>query len=471
MAALGLDRLPRFRLNSLAFRLFATSVLWTLIVLPITGLIIYSSNRDNVIEAFDSRLETLAFSIQAQNLDATEPMAPSNLGEVLFEIPNSGWYWQIQPVTSATGRRLVSQSLATSELPSPLARGISPDQDEFRRIDHNGPVGQPLRVIERIGRIGDPEKGVEYSFIVAGPLDWPEAIIERFTFNMSMALGFAALGLLAATFFQVRFGLFPLHKIEQGLADIRSGKVEKLGGELPVEIEPLQVELNALIDSNQSIIERARTQVGNLAHALKTPLAVITNEAGEAGTPFAKKVSSQAELMRQQVTHYLDRARVAARVGTIGRVSDVHPVVEALQRALERIHRDKGVAIELIGTEKVKFQGEKHDLEEMLGNLLDNACKWCRKRVRLTVELKERETTGSGKMLEFQIDDDGPGLSEEQRQIIGKRGVRLDESTPGSGLGLSIVGDLATSYRGRFKLEASELGGLSARLTLPAVEL
>ena len=459
-----------FRFNSLAFRLFATSVVWTLVVLPITGLIIYSANRDNVMEAFDSRLETLAFSIQAQNLDVTEPAKPSNLGEVLFDIPNSGWYWQIQPTADGSGRRLVSDSLATSELPSPFARKIDPETDDFRRLDFDGPLGQPLRIIERVGRLGDLEKGPQYSFIVAGPLDWPRAKIAAFAVNMATALGLAALGLLVATLFQVRFGLLPLSTIGKALADIRSGKAEKLDAELPVEIEPLQVELNALIDSNQDIIERARTQVGNLAHALKTPLAVITNEANDTPTPFAEKVSEQAEVMRQQVTHYLDRARVAARVGVVGRVTEVHPVAESLQRALERIYRDKGVSIELFGTEEAKFQGEQHDLEEMLGNLLDNACKWCRAQVRLEITEPTGRRRSQRPYLTIVIEDDGPGLTAEERSKIGKRGIRLDETTPGTGLGLSIVGDLATSYQGSFRVEAATLGGLKAILTLPSAD-
>ena len=473
LSRIDLDAWPQFnwsaiRFNSLAFRLFATSVVWTLVVLPIVGLMIYSANRDDVMEAFDNRLETLAFSIQAQNLDATEPVKPANLGEVLFDIPNSGWYWQIQPLREGDGRRLVSESLATSELPSPHAKQVQSGTDDFRRLDHTGPLDQPLRIIERVGQLGGPDKGPMYSFIVAGPLDWPQAKIEGFAANMAIALGLAALGLLAATFFQIRFGLFPLRTIKQGLADIRSGKAEKLDDELPVEIEPLQVELNALIDSNQDIIERARTQVGNLAHALKTPLAVITNEAHDTNTPFAEKVAGQAEVMRQQVTHYLDRARVAARVGTVGRVTAVHPVVESLQRALERIYRDKGVAIILDGTETARFQGEQHDLEEMLGNLLDNACKWCRRRVRLSVTMVDGKEAAAGPMMRFTIEDDGPGLTAEQRAKIGKRGIRLDESTPGTGLGLSIVSDLATSYRGSFRLDASGLGGLKVEIMLPS---
>ncbi|MGI9520334.1 MAG: sensor histidine kinase [Hyphomicrobiaceae bacterium] len=464
----AIKRLSSDRLNSLAFRLFATSVLWTLVVLPLTGLVIYSANRSNVLEAFDSRLELLAYGIEAQNFGAAEPIKPENLGEVLFDHSNSGWYWQIQPVSKGDGPRLVSDSLATSSLPSPFLEGAKPNAFDFRRIDIVGPLDQPLRIIERIGRLGDPDKGPRYSFIVAGPLDWPEQKIADFAFDMAIALAVAALGLLIATFFQIRFGLSPLRLIGQGLADIRSGRAASLGGDLPAEIKPLQVELNALMDSNQEIIDRARTQVGNLAHALKTPLAVITNEARDSGTAFADKVSEQAELMRNQVTHYLDRARVAASVGTIGRITDVHPVAAGLKRALERIYRDKGVSIVLDGTEQARFLGEKQDLEEMLGNLLDNACKWSRNEVRLS--LSDEPIAGSLRsgMLIFEIEDDGPGLSQEERAKIGKRGVRLDESTPGTGLGLSIVHDLAATYHGNCALDASHLGGLKVRLELPS---
>ncbi len=458
----------RFRFNSLAFRLFATSVLWTVIVLPISGFIIHYNYADNVIRDFEQDIRLHLIGIEAQNSENTTPVKPQYLGETGFSFPNSGWYWQIQPVKPGTGRRLVSDSLATSELPSPLARNQNEVGPGLRKLDIIGPDEQPLRLFEQIATLGNQKDGPKYSFIVAGPLDWATDKISIFGWELATALGLAALGLLIATFFQIRFGLFPLRKIEQGLSDIRSGNAEKLDNELPLEIEPLQVELNALIDSNQKIIDRARTQVGNLAHALKTPLAVIINEADEHSSPFALKVSEQANLMRTQITHYLDRARVAATVGTVGRVTDVHEVGEALQRALERIYRDKSVSIALHGTDGARFQGEKHDLEEILGNLLDNACQWCKSRVRLRVSDLHPDGTGQGTRMRIEVDDDGPGLSPEQRAKIGKRGVRLDESVPGSGLGLSIVSDLAHSYRGNFSLAASELGGLKVVVELPA---
>ncbi|MGO4683249.1 sensor histidine kinase [Hyphomicrobium sp. 2TAF46] len=457
------------RLNSLALRLFATSAAWTLLALPLAGYIIYALYRDDVQLSFDAQLKKLLTQITIDSMSTMgdEPVNPPNLYEPLFEVTQSGWYWQIRPIDGAPGRTLVSPSLATAMLPSPYDRKFPTDDTGTRWMNVPGPTGSTIRILEFIDSPGhDPEK-TKYSIMVAGPMDWFEETVAKFRARLTSALSLVGLGLLAATVFQVRFGLLPLRRIERGLASIRSGQVERLEGKLPAEIEPLQTELNALIESNQDIIDRARTQVGNLAHALKTPLAVITNEAREDKTAFGSKVAEQAHLMRDQITHYLDRARIAARTNTIGRVTSVEAVAEALVMAIERIHREKGISIDYTVQPGAKFQGEKQDLEEMLGNLLDNACKWGQARVYLTAVVNNPETT-SRRKLRITVQDDGPGLSPEQRAKIGKRGLRLDESKPGSGLGLSIVSDLAASYRGKLRLDASEHGGLKAIIELPA---
>lgn len=458
------------RLNSLAFRLFATAAVSTMLILPIAGLIIYSVYRQEVEEGFDERLRQLLTIVHADSIDRAEeePGTPGQVGEPLFFITHSGWYWQIKPLDGGTGRHQVSPSLATFELPSPSEAGIAPDFQGTRWMDAVGPNDQRIRIAETIYVFDEKPGAPRYSISVAGPLDWLDARVAGFGMQLGMALSLAGFALVAVTFLQVRFGLLPLQAIENGLAAIRSGKAARLDGGLPAEIEPLQHELNALIQSNQDIIDRARTQVGNLAHALKTPLAVITNEAGDERSSLAQKVAEQARVMRDQVNHYLDRARMAASAGSIVRVTEVLPVAEALQRALERIYRDKGIAILLECPEDARFQGERHDFEEMLGNLLDNACKWARASVRVTVEVKRPELRGALPRLIVSIEDDGPGLTEEQRQRIGKRGLRLDETKPGSGLGVSIVVDLAQSYRGCLDLGASRYGGLLATLELPA---
>lgn len=458
------------RLNSLAFRLFSTSTAWTLIVLPLAGIIIYKLYHEDVQASFDAQLKKLATAIMFDSLSEARdaPVAPTNRYEPLFEVTHSGWYWQIKPLDNPELPTLVSASLATARLPSPAERKFPTDDTGTRWMNVPGPTGDPMRIVELVSHLGYDDSMPRYSIIVAGPLDWLDALVSNFRNRLITALALAGLGLVAVTLFQVRFGLLPLKRVEKGLAAIRSGEAERLDGDLPAEIEPLQVELNALIQSNQDVIDRARTQVGNLAHALKTPLAVIVNEARDDDSKLARKVSEQAGVMKDSITLYLDRARMAARVGAIGRVTNVGEVTEPLVRALERINRDRDIAITADVQEDARFQGERQDLEEMLGNLLDNACKWSRSRVFLSVRSLRPALKGGTGQIEIVVEDDGPGLSDSQRQKLGKRGLRLDESKPGSGLGLSIVTDFVQMYRGQFELHASEHGGLKAVLRLPS---
>ncbi len=270
--------------------------------------------------------------------------------------------------------------------------------------------------------------------------------------------------------FQVRFGLAPLKRISESLAAIRSGTAERLEGRFPEEIAPLARETNALIDANREIVERARTHVGNLAHALKTPLSVIVNEAAARGDdPLAAKVREQAAMMRDQVQHHLERARIAARATVVGTVTEVIPVVTALARSMEKIHRDRGIAIDIEAQRDTRFRGERQDLEEMVGNLVDNACKWAQSRVAVEV-VAGAGTAQAAQTLRVVVDDDGPGLtpSERERVQVARRGNRLDETKPGSGLGLSIVVDLAALYGGALTLGTAPIGGLRAELVLPA---
>ena len=214
-------------------------------------------------------------------------------------------------------------------------------------------------------------------------------------------------------------------------------------------------------------MDRARTHVGNLAHALKTPISVLVNEAAARGDDaLAAKVREQTEIMRDQVARHLERARLAARVTTIATLTDVPPVVTALARTMEKIHRDKNIAIALDAPAHPRFLGERQDLEEMVGNLLDNACKWATARV--AVEVVPEKTGASGQVVRVVVDDDGRGLSPAEREQVAQRGQRLDETKPGSGLGLSIVVQLASLYGGRLNLGTAPIGGLRAELVLPA---
>jgi signal transduction histidine kinase len=322
-------------------------------------------------------------------------------------------------------------------------------------------------VVERPVDLGSDGK-----FLVSVAGDASEIFDETRSFDYYLGGTFTALGivLLLTTLFQVRYGLAPLKRISESIADIRSGRAERLEGAFPVEIAPLARETNALIDANREIVERARTHVGNLAHAIKTPLSVIVNEAStHRADPFAAKIMEQADVMRDQVAHHLERARIAARVTIVSTVTDVATAIEALRRTMEKIHRDRAIIIEATADPSAKFRGERQDLEEMAGNLVDNACKWASTRVSIDVTVEPAAQAGAAPSLRIIVDDDGRGLSAEERAQVSRRGQRLDESKPGSGLGLSIVNDLAALYGGSLTLSDAPIGGVRAELKLPAL--
>jgi signal transduction histidine kinase len=457
--------------NSLALRLFLTAAAWVLVVLPVAGWIIFTGYRERVLATFEDQIWGVVDRIvdTADLEGATGPVVSPNVGRSVRS--NSAWrwqiFWQVKPLDGKPGEILRSGSLAGEDLPLPSEHGVEPDEDEEFWADLVGPDQQIVRVAERIHQFGAGKAAQRYSVAAAGRVDGPAEDVAAFRSQLILSLALAGVGLLAATLFQVRFGLFPLSRMEQSLAAIRSGKAARLEGELPSEIRSLQQELNALLKSNQEIVERARTHVGNLAHALKTPLAVLINEARGDPSPLARKVLEQADTMTTQVNLYLDRARMAARIGVIGRVTEVGPVAESLVRALDRLYRDKELAYSLDCPDDLRFQGERHDLEEMLGNLLDNASKWARSKVSVAAMPLAADNGAAGGWLEIRVEDDGPGLTPEQLAAPIARGRRLDETKPGSGLGHSIVADLAYCYNGRFEIGRSEAGGLSARLTLP----
>jgi signal transduction histidine kinase len=303
---------------------------------------------------------------------------------------------------------------------------------------------------------------------VAGDAAEMDEEVAIFNYSLVITLGILGIVFVATAWFQVRFGLRPLRGISQSLQAIRTGRAERLEGQFPEEIEPLAREVNALIDTNRDIVVRARAHVGNLAHALKTPISVLLNEIAGRNDATTEKVREQIGIMREQVQHHLERARIAARVAVPGTVVQVRPVVEAVARTMQKIHRDREISVELRAIADVPFHGEQQDLEEMIGNLVDNACKWASSRVELEVA---GAASSERRFFRVMIDDDGPGLSPQaQQEVLTQRGRRLEESKPGSGLGLSIVSDLADLYQGRLELGTSPLGGLRVELLLPAAE-
>jgi signal transduction histidine kinase len=456
------------RRSSLATRLFLSATAWVVVILLITGIILSSVYRDATERAFDRRLNLYLRTLVAEVATPDEPPDHQfqSLGEPLFELPLSGWYWQITRTDSEKDDARASRSLWDKKLPKLEEHGAELSAAGIRLGYVEGPEGQTLRMVER-----PIDLGADGKFLVDVAGDASEIFDETRNFDYYLGGTFVALSivLVLTTIFQVRFGLAPLKRISDAIADIRSGRAERLVGEFPVEIAPLARETNALIDANREIVERARTHVGNLAHAIKTPLSVIVNEAAShSSEPFATKVLEQADVMRDQVAHHLERARIAARVTIVGTMTEVLPVVDALRRTMEKIHRDRGVAIEVSAGAKVTFRGERQDLEEMVGNLVDNACKWADSRVFIEVRPNGAAEPGAVPMLRIVVDDDGRGLSEKERAQVSRRGQRLDESKPGSGLGLSIVTDLAGLYGGSLTLGHAPIGGLRAELTLPA---
>src|SRR5436190_6374289 len=456
------------RANSLAVRLFLWATAWTVVILIATGIALSTLYRHAVERAFDRRLDVYLRTLVA---DVASPedsgeKFPQSIGEPLFELPLSGWYWQVARLDSKTPEVHSSRSLWDSNLPR-LAADRSAAESEYRQGYARGPEDQDLRLVER-----SIDLGADGRYFVAVAGDASEIDEETHNFSRAIFITFTALtmALLLTTALQVRFGLAPLTRISESLAAIRSGRAERLEGEFPVEIAPLARETNALIEANREIVERARTHVGNLAHALKTPLSVIVNEASaHIADPFATKILEQADTMRDQVAHHLERARIAARLTIIGTVTEVAPVIEALRRTVEKLYRGRDIAIGVEADPQAKFRGERQDLEEMAGNLVDNACKWAASRVFIEVLVERPVEPGAGPMLRIIVDDDGRGLSATELAQVSRRGQRLDESKPGSGLGLSIVVDLAALYGGNLSLGNAPIGGLRAELALPGV--
>ena len=312
------------------------------------------------------------------------------------------------------------------------------------------------------------EDGVagRFAFVVAADTAELIATIDAFNRTLIWSLGALGIGLLIAILAQVYYGLRPLKHIRIALADIRGGRSERLEGAFPAEVVPLAEELNGLLDHTGEVLARARAHVGNLAHALKTPLAVLTNESTAPTPDIAATVGEQAGLMRRQVDHHLARARIVGQAPLLRSHTELRPVLDSVARTLEKIHAERGIAISISVPDGLSFRGEQHDLEEMLGNLVDNGCKWAQSEVRLRAEAVA--TVGSGGLqVMISIDDDGPGVPATRRADLFDRGRRGDATTPGSGLGLSIVRDIAVLYGGGVELGDSALGGLRANLTLP----
>ncbi len=451
------------RRRSIAVRLVVSALLSSGAILLIAAWILTTLYRENTERGFDSRLLVYANNLATDLVSPNDPEIRSfALGDPRFDLPLSGWYWQVGKSDAKPRDLRTSRSLVGVPLKGPDQTGTAVIGQVRQGYGH----GQDDRLLRIVERNVDTGADGRYTVRVAGPADEIVNDVDQFRFALSVTFGALGLSLALTTLLQIRFGLAPLKRLRDALGAIRRGEADHITGEYPHDIAPLATETNLLIDANREILERARTQVGNLAHALKTPLSIIVNEVGSSEAPpeLAQKIREQAAVMRDQVNYHLDRARAAALTGTLGTLTEVEPALAGLVRTFGKIYRDKDIAYDVRVLEGLRFRGERQDFEEMVGNLVDNASKWATGRVAITAEPVGGQDFPH---LVIAVEDDGPGLPEEARAAVLKRGRRLDETKPGSGLGLSIVADLAALYRGRFRLEAAALGGLRAVLEVP----
>jgi signal transduction histidine kinase len=285
-------------------------------------------------------------------------------------------------------------------------------------------------------------------------------VFERFTAVLAIAVVSMLIG-----FWQVRKALSAMEQLRSRLADLHAGRERRLEGRYPAELEPLVRDLNTLLDQREQAVRRAVAKSGDLAHGLKTPLAVLSHEADRAGSAgeaeLAASIRLQVDRMRRQIDYHLAQARAAASGAAPGALTHVAESAEGLARTLRRLHAERGVAIAIEAAPDIAVRARREDLDEMLGNLLDNACKWARGRVGL-------QASRAGAHCLVTVDDDGPGLERSLRDVVLQRGVRADEAAPGTGLGLAIVRDLAELHGGTIVLRDSPLGGLRAELKLPS---
>jgi len=463
----------RLRFDSLAARLIASAAVWTMLGLIVGGFLLSGVFSASLQSEFDARLKfDLDGMIAAAEPDPTGGVSlQGRFTDPRFERIYSGWYWQIIPdvLPSKNDSDHDDVQISRSLWDKTIHQTDKGAQGRLTWGHGTGPENQHVRFVSRhvafpIAATAAPGDSRGYTFLVAGDMSEVDKEVAHFDRMLSWSFALLALGLIGAIFLQVRIGLQPLRKLSLRLADIRNGKARRLVGKFPAEIAPLASELNSLIGHSEEVVGRARTHVSNLAHALKTPLSVLTGEASAAPGPLGETVERQVETMRRHVDHYLTRARAAGALDVIGTRTPVKPVLDDLARVLRRIHAEKDVIINVDCPRALIFRGEKQDLEEMAGNLMDNACKWAVARMAVSARAE------AGGRLVLAVGDDGPGLTEEERAKVGARGERLDESVPGSGLGLAIVRDIAKLYGGGLELGDSALGGLEARLTLPAIE-
>ena len=428
---------------------------WIVILLFGGGFALDRVLNDAVTRNFDNQPEYVltAMIASAEIGPDGEVFLNRPLGDQRFLEPNSGLYWQI----SGDGHDdFPSRSLWDRTLES----NITHDDRQTHIYDSRQFPDEPLRVLERTIILPDSE--TKWLFQVAQSRDGLDAQIANIRSILINSFLILALGLIGMAALQTLYGLWPLRKIRVAIAAMRTGQQRRVVEPMPNEVTPMVDELNALLDHNEKQAEEARRHAGNLAHALKTPLTVIMNSATAKADDLADTVIREAGVMRRQVDHHLARARAVGRRGHAHSRAKVWQSLQAVERAVGRLYPH--VRIDIDGDKEAVASVERQDLDEMIGNLVENAAKYGGGSVFITVETNDQ-------FVELLIEDDGRGIPEQERQRIFDRGARLDSGKPGTGLGLAIVRDVAEIYDGSVSLEESEdLGGLLVRLRLPMSE-
>lgn len=439
--------------GSLSRRMILIAAVWILVLLSGGGFALDRVLTSAITRNFDDQLDYLLTSmiVTAEIGSDGEVVFNRNLGDQRFLEPGSGLYWQV----SGKGfEPFPSRSLWDRKLP----KGDPHHDKEIHTYDSNAFPDEKLRIVERDLTL--PGSPVRWRFQVAESRDVLDAQIDALRRTLIRSFLLLGLGLIVMAALQTWYGLLPLRKLRYAIARLRSGEAARLEGAMPAEVAPMVEELNALVEHNDRQAEEARRHAGNLAHALKTPLTVIMNAAAAGQDDLAATVIREARTMRRQVDHHLARARAVGRRGSAHSRAEVWPSVEAVERAVSRLYPN--VRVDVDGARDLIARIERQDLDEILGNLVENAAKYGGGSVFVTV----RADMGFAEIL---VEDDGVGIPEADRQRIFDRGVRLDSGKPGTGLGLAIVRDVAEIYEGTVTLEESEdLGGLLVRLRLPA---
>jgi signal transduction histidine kinase len=460
--------------RSLRQRLLAATVMAVALALLLAGIFLNSLFRTHVLKQFQLELVQHLDQLTGQlEVDAT--LKPTidvrTLTDPRWQRPFSGLYWQLDRVSADGLTRsgvLRSRSLWDSQLA--LDADVLPDGG-LHVHQGVGPKGEELLLVERTVRFGQNDDS-RWRLIVAADTRDQLVAIAQFRGVLMVSLLVLGMLLVLAALAQVALGLSPLRALQKALKRVREGQDARLDGRFPAEVQPLIDDFNGVLERNAMMIERARTQAGNLAHAIKTPLAVLGQAAEQAlrdttqpepsDHRLALLVQEQIATARRHVDWHLARSRAAATQGASGRRTLVAPVVQGLVRAMQRIHAARQLNIDTSAvSQAMVFDGEEQDLHDLLGNLIDNACKWA----HATVRVSGASTPGWISLL---IEDDGPGIDDRARDSVLSRGTRLDETVPGSGLGLAIVMELAQLYGGNLNLSRAPLGGLRAELRLPA---